>query len=259
MSAARSCRWLSRERELRSCLTGAGERRIGATAERFWPQWRGPYATGVSKHANPPTEWSETKNIRWKVEIPGRGSSSPVIWGDRLFVLSAVPIGVDGAGGARAARRRPAARPHRFVVLAIDRRTGKTIWERTAREEQPHEASHQDNGTYASSSAITDGQRVYAWFESQGMYVYDMDGTLLWSKDLGDKTMRNQFGEGSTPVLAGDRLVIVWDHLGGIVHRGARRRQRPRAVAPVRATRSTPGRRRSSSSRTDAGRRSCRE
>ena len=182
--------------------------------ERFWPQWRGPHATGVSTFANPPTEWSETKNIRWKVEIPGRGSSSPVIWGDRLFVLSAIPIGLEGAaahsprGGLRPRDR------YRFAVLAIDRRTGKTVWERTAREEQPHEASHQDNGTYASSSAITDGQRVYAWFESQGMYVYDMDGTLLWSKDLGDKIMRNQFGEGSTPVLSGDRLVIVWDHQG---------------------------------------------
>jgi outer membrane protein assembly factor BamB len=192
------------------------QRTVGATAaERFWPQWRGPDATGVSKTANPPTEWSETQNIRWKVEIPGRGSASPVVWSDRLFVLSAVPIGLDGSaahaprGGARPRDR------YRFVVLAIDRRTGKTIWQRTAREEQPHESTHQDNGTYASSSAITDGQRIYAWFESQGMYVYDMDGALLWSKDLGDKTMRNQFGEGSTPALAGDRLVIVWDHLGG--------------------------------------------
>ena len=184
-------------------------------AGQFWPQWRGPHATGVSHTANPPAEWSETKNIRWKVEIPGRGSSSPVVWGEKLFVLSAVPIGLDAAaahaprGGLRTRDR------YRFVVLAIDRRTGKTIWERTAREEQPHEATHQDNGTYASSSAITDGTRVYAWFESQGMYVYDMNGTLLWSRDLGDKTMRNQFGEGSTPVLAGDQLVIVWDHLGG--------------------------------------------
>jgi outer membrane protein assembly factor BamB len=186
-----------------------------AAADRFWPQWRGPFATGVSRSATPPAEWSETKNIRWKVEIPGRGSSSPVIWGDRMFVLSAVPTGLDAAAshaprGAVQPRDR-----YRFTVLAIDRRTGKTIWERTAREEQPHEATHGENGTYASSSAITDGRRVYAWFESQGMYVYDMDGAPLWSKDLGDKTMRNQFGEGSTPVLAGDRLVIVWDHLGG--------------------------------------------
>src|SRR5204863_5807590 len=69
---------------------------VAATAERFWAQWRGPYATGVSKFADPPTEWSETKNVRWKVEIPGRGSASPVIWGDRVFLLSAVPIGLDG-------------------------------------------------------------------------------------------------------------------------------------------------------------------
>jgi outer membrane protein assembly factor BamB len=184
-------------------------------SEKFWPQWRGPHATGASPSARPPLEWSETKNIRWKVELPGRGSSSPVIWGERMFVLSAVPIGVEGAashaprGGIRPRDR------YRFTVFAIDRRSGKTIWERVAREELPHEPTHSDNGTYASSSAITDGQRVYAWFESQGMYVYDMDGKLLWSKDLGDKTMRNQFGEGSTPVLSGDRLVIVWDHLGG--------------------------------------------
>jgi outer membrane protein assembly factor BamB len=184
------------------------------TPERFWPQWRGPYATGVSRTANPPLEWSETKNIRWKVELPGRGSASPVVWNDRLFVLSAVPIGVEGAaaheprGGLRPRDR------YRYVVLAIDRKTGKTVWERSVREELPHEMTHQDNGTYASSSAITDGQRVYAWFESQGMYVFDMDGKPLWQKDLGDKKMRNQFGEGSTPVLYRDRLFIVWDHQG---------------------------------------------
>ena len=184
-------------------------------AERFWPQWRGPYATGVSRHANPPIEWSETKNIRWKAEIPGRGSASPIVWGDRVFILTAIPLGVVGSDAHAPRGGLPQRDLHRFVVLALDRRTGKTIWERVAREERPHEASHQENGTYASSSAITDGRRVYAWFESQGMFVYDMDGTLLWQKDLGDKKMRNQFGEGSTPVLHGDRIVIVWDQQGG--------------------------------------------
>jgi outer membrane protein assembly factor BamB len=185
------------------------------TAERFWPQWRGPYATGVSKTADPPIEWSETKNIRWKVEIPGRGSASPIVWGDRVYVLSAVPAELTGAA-SHAPRGGVQPRDiHRFMVLAIDRRTGKVVWERTAREAQPHEASHQENGTYASSSAITDGRQVFAWFESQGMYAYDMDGKLIWEKDLGHKRMRNQFGEGSTPVLYGDRLVIVWDHIGG--------------------------------------------
>jgi outer membrane protein assembly factor BamB len=185
------------------------------TAEHFWPQWRGPYATGVSKYANPPTEWSETNNVRWKVEIPGRGSASPIVWGDRVFVLSAVPAGLTGEASHVPRGGVQPRDVHQFIVLAIDRRTGKVIWERTARELQPHEASHQQNGTYASSSAITDGQHVYAWFESQGMYVYDMDGKLIWEKDLGDKKMRNQFGEGSTPVLYGDRLVIVWDHIAG--------------------------------------------
>src|SRR6058998_1770713 len=102
------------------------------TGEAFWPQWRGPYATGVSKYADPPTEWSETKNIRWKVEIPGRGSASPIVWGDRVFVLSAVPAGLAGEA-SHAPRGGVQPRDvHRFIVLAIDRRTGKVIWERTA-------------------------------------------------------------------------------------------------------------------------------
>ena len=182
--------------------------------ERFWAQWRGPYASGVSRTAHPPLEWSETRNIRWKVELPGRGSATPIVWGDRLFVLSAVPIGVSGAAQHEPRGSLPARDRYRFVVLAIDRKSGKTIWERIAKEEQPHEATHGENGTYASSSAITDGQRVYAWFESRGMYAYDMDGALIWQKDLGKKRMRNQFGEGSTPVLYRDRLVIVFDHQG---------------------------------------------
>jgi outer membrane protein assembly factor BamB len=181
-------------------------------AERFWPQWRGPHATGVSTTATPPTEWSDTKNIRWKVEIPGRGSASPVIWGDRIFLLTAVPSGV--ALDASHAPRGNTPSPHKFLVLALDRATGKVVWERTAREEAPHESSHPENGTWASSSAITNGEIVIASFESRGLYAYDMSGTPLWQTDLGDKAMRNHFGEGSTPVLHGHTLIVVWDHTG---------------------------------------------
>ena len=184
-------------------------------AQRFWPQWRGPYANGISTTAKPPLEWSETKNIRWKVEIPGRGSSTPVIWGDRVFVTTAVPVGVTGE--AQHAPR-GALRPrgvHRFVVMALDRKTGKTVWEQVTNEAEPHERSHVDNGTWASSSAITDGESVFAYFESFGLYAYDLNGKLKWKKDLGDKRMRNEFGEGSTPALHGNTLVIVWDHLNG--------------------------------------------
>ena len=180
-------------------------------AEKYWPQWRGPHATGVAVNGNPPVEWSETKNIRWKVEIPGRGSSSPVVWGDRLFVLTAVPAGVDTAASHTPRGAIQPRAPHRFMVLAIDRRTGKTVWERTANEAIPHEPSHPDNGTWASASAITDGEHVIASFDSFGYYAYDMNGTLVWQKDLGDKRMRNEFGEGSSPALHGNHLVVVWD------------------------------------------------
>jgi len=103
---------------------------------------------------------------------------------------------------------------HRYIVLAIDRRTGRVMWERTAREERPREPSMKD-GTWASSSAITDGERVYAFFESSGLYTYDMAGNLLWQKHFGEKKMYADVGEsGSTPVLHGNYLVIAWDHQG---------------------------------------------
>jgi outer membrane protein assembly factor BamB len=185
-----------------------------ATSEKYWPQWRGPHATGVSKTADPPVEWSESKNVRWKVEIPGRGSASPVVWGDKVFILSAVPVGVDLAASHQARGGTRPAIPHKFVVMALDRKTGKVVWEKTARETTPHEGAHQQFGTYASSSAFTDGERVYAFFDSFGLYAYDMNGKLLWEKDLGDKKMRNEFGEGQTPVLHGNKIVVQWDHQG---------------------------------------------
>jgi outer membrane protein assembly factor BamB len=172
--------------------------------EKFWPQWRGPHASGVSRSANPPTEWSETKNIRWKTELPGRGASTPVVWGDRVYVSTAVPI---SGTGQRA--------QHRFLVMAFNRKDGKIVWQHTAREDAPHEGTHQEFGTMASASAVTDGQHVIASFESRGFYAFDMNGKLVWEKDLGDKKMRNEFGEGSSPALYKDKLFVVWDHQGG--------------------------------------------
>jgi len=177
-----------------------------SSAGRYWAQWRGPEATGVSRTATPPIEWSETKNVRWKVEIPGRGSASPIVWGDRVYVLTAV-----SADGTR--RALPGV-SHKFTVIAIDRKSGKTAWQHVAREEAPHEATHPDNGTFASSSAVTDGEHLIANFESRGLYAYDMTGKPVWQKDLGDKKMRNTFGEGTTPVLFGRYLVHTWDHQG---------------------------------------------
>jgi outer membrane protein assembly factor BamB len=186
-----------------------------APGDRFWPLWRGPKADGVSNSANPPTAWSETKNVRWKVEIPGRGSSSPIVWGDRVYVLTAVPAVKDGSDPHAPRGGLQGRGVHRYVVMALDRKSGKVVWQQTARESEPHEASHNDNGTWASSSALTDGEHVIAPFESEGIYAYDMSGKLVWQKDLGDKFMRNTFGEGSTPVLHKDRLFYVWDHQKG--------------------------------------------
>ena len=194
---------------LAGVLTSADE-----AADRNWPQWRGPRATGVAPHADPPTEWSETKNVSWKVEIPGRGSSSPVIWDDQVFLTTAIPSGTSGSTSREPRGGVKPRDPHRFVVIAIDRATGKTHWERVVREETPHEATHQDNGTWASSSAVTDGQHVIASFESRGIYAYDLKGNPTWHVDLGDKRMRNEFGEGSTPALHRNHLVLVWDHQG---------------------------------------------
>jgi len=187
---------------------------LAQTDDAHWPQWRGPLANGFAPDATPPLEWSETTHVRWKVAIPGRSSSTPVVWGNRLYLSTAIPVGVTGDDQhePRGGLRSPGV--HRFVVMAIDRETGRTVWQRVAREQVPHEGTHNDNGTWASGSPITDGERVYAYFESFGLYAYDTDGSLVWEVDLGDKRMRNEFGEGSTPALHGNTLVVVWDHRG---------------------------------------------
>ena len=220
-------------------------------ADRYWGQWRGPEANGVARHADPPLTWSETEHVAWKVEVPGRGSASPIVWGDKVFLLTAVPVGDPvpltapdaspgrrsaevsprgaparrerrGGGGGRGNRRSRGGprgvqevRAHRFTVLAFDRETGDVVWERVAREALPHEGYQQPNGSYAAGSAVTDGERLYAFFGSWGLYAYDLDGELLWEVDLGDRFMRNAFGEGTTPALHGDTLVVTWDHIGG--------------------------------------------
>lgn len=175
-----------------------------ANGASYWPAWRGPHGTGVSTTAKPPLEWSESKNVRWKVEIPGRGASTPIVWGDRVYVLTAVPA--DPAAGMKGVQT--------YNVMALNRKDGSIAWQHTARKEAPHEGTHNQFGTMASPSAVTDGEHIIASFESRGIYAYDMNGTPVWQIDLGDKQMRNEFGEGSTPALYKDKLFVVWDHQG---------------------------------------------
>jgi len=208
-------------------LVPAGAASAGDQADTYWPQWRGPLQTGAAPDAQPPLEWSETKNVAWKVEIPGKGSATPVVWGDRIFVLTAIPTEARGAAPpapepeppSEASGRRRGPRGvtpefvQQFAILAISRKDGKVVWQRALHEELPHEGTHQ-TGTWASSSAITDGKRVYAFFGSRGLYALDMNGELLWEKDLGEMTIKLAFGEGSSPALHDDRLVVNWDHEG---------------------------------------------
>ena len=155
--------------------------------ERYWPQWRGPVANGVAPHANPPLSWSETENVNWKIEIPGKGSATPIIWEDRIFVLSAVPTGKKMPRAAAAAKDSPKESPdevQQYTVLAIRRDDGSLLWKRVVREAIPHEGTHATNN-WAACSPVTDGERVYAFFGSQGLYCLSLDGEMIWQKDLG--------------------------------------------------------------------------
>ena len=206
-------------------------------SEKYWPQWRGPTATGVAPHGNPPVTWSESENIRWKVEVPGIGHATPIVWGDSVYVQTAVKTARKASPEEVAKQPQPAPRRgssrrgrrprrggnwmgttqptdvYKFILLAIDRRMGKTAWQRTLREELPHERLHRD-ASQASNSPITDGKHVFAYFGSRGLYCLDMQGKVIWGKRLGKMVTRNSFGEGSSPALHGDTIVLTWDHEG---------------------------------------------
>ena len=310
----------------------------GTVTAENWPTWRGPAANGVAPGGNPPTEFSESKNVQWKIKVPGSGSSTPVIWGDQVLVITAEKTGKkvaaaaggesrgrgqgaerrqrpegerpegrgrgeqgsrggdrprpdgdrgsrggerprpdgerserggqsgfgggsfnreefikrfdkdgDGElndaerdamrdelrqqfGGGRGGERSPRSgrssrgrggfggggkptEEYRYVLMSLDRNTGKENWRRVAATQVPHEGHHRDHG-YASGSPVTDGEHIIVSFGSRGLYCYDMKGKLQWKKDFGDMRMRNSFGEGTSPALHGDTVVLLWDHEG---------------------------------------------
>ncbi len=227
MIALRSChgqnaaqRW---QRSLLNCLLlgiAACWPILGSAVEPAssnWPQWRGPLATGVAPTGNPPTEWSETKNIRWKTPLPGKGHSTPVIWGNRIFVTTAIPSGpavkahFSGAPGAH--DNSAITHHHEYVVMALDRLTGKILWKQAVSKQLPHEGGH-NTASLASHSPVTDGKRIYASFGSQGIHAFSLDGKPLWKSNLGKMQTKHGHGEGSSPTLFGNTLVVNWDHEG---------------------------------------------
>jgi outer membrane protein assembly factor BamB len=206
-------------------MAGAASGQVVADGQQSgWLQWRGPLATGVAPGANPPVEWAENKNIRWKAAIPGRGLSSPIILKDRIFLTTTIEtakeVGEEKVKAVEAEtpefHRSGARMPRKvlqFVVMALKRSDGSVLWQRTVCEAAPHAATHAD-GSWASGSPVTDGELVYAYFGSYGLYALDMDGKIKWQKRFGLFKMKANFGEGTSPALCQDLLILNQDQEG---------------------------------------------
>jgi outer membrane protein assembly factor BamB len=192
-----------------------------AADPRSWPSFRGPSASGIAEGMHLPDRWDGTtgENILWRTPIPGLAHSSPIVWGDRIFVTTAVSSlpsasfkpGLYGDGDASADRS-----TQRWTIIAIDKKTGKTVWERVAYEGEPLNKRHMKS-TYASATPATDGRIVVAWFGSQGVYAYDVNGNFRWKMDLGRVNMgaydipSYEWGPASSPIIWGDLVFIQCD------------------------------------------------
>ncbi len=186
-----------------------------------WPQFRGPHATGITGNQDLPLNWDVAKgtNILWKTPIPGLGHSSPVVWGGRVFVTTAVGEGPEPTlkvGRYGESPENPEKFIHHFRVYCLDRESGEILWARTAISAVPQVARHVKS-SHANSSPATDGKRVVVFFGSEGLYAYDMDGNLLWKKDLGYLDAgafdlpEVQWGFGSSPVIHKDKVIVLCD------------------------------------------------
>ncbi|MEM9412872.1 MAG: PQQ-binding-like beta-propeller repeat protein [Planctomycetota bacterium] len=182
-----------------------------------WRQWRGPLMTGEAPNEKPPTKWSETENVKWKTAIAGLGHSSPVVTGDFIFLTYAKPVGKpfpprpDTAPGAH--DNKLVDSRYEFFGVAVSKKSGKPLWERKLHSAIPHEGAHL-SASLASASPVTDGEKVWFFFGSYGLYCLDLDGKLIWDKSLGRMNSKHGHGEGATPVLYQNKLAINWDHEG---------------------------------------------
>ena len=184
-----------------------------------WPQWRGTGSNGISSERGVPVEWSPVKNIAWKTPIPGRGRSSPIVWGDRIFLTTDIEAG-PAAGNkppVHVLNGTPFRHPdsigadvrHKLELICLDRKTGKVVWQRTAFEGAVFDERHKV-GSYAAPTPVTDGRAIYAYFGSEGLFAYDWNGKLLWKFDPG-KIHTIGMGPGTSPVLAGELLILQCD------------------------------------------------
>lgn len=176
-----------------------------------WPHWRGPQADGVAIDAQPPLNWSSESNVAWVAELPGEGTSTPIVWGDRIFITAAIRTDqkVDSPKDPRALTTPPGF-VYRFEVLCLSRIDGSLIWQKTAVAQAPHEGIHPSH-TYASGSPTTDGKNLFVSFGSRGNFCFTMDGELVWKRDFGEMRTRKGWGEATTPVVFDGKLIITQD------------------------------------------------
>jgi outer membrane protein assembly factor BamB len=186
-----------------------------------WTQFRGSDGSGVTKEGQIPAEWGNDKNIQWKATLPGYGWSSPIVWGDKVFVTAAVadkqkkPSGGFGGGGGggfgKGGNARPPDTVYKWEVHCLNAADGKLLWKQTAAEQKPTISIHGSN-TYATETPVTDGERIYAYFGMTGVFCYDFSGKLLWKAELGSYRMAMSYGTGSSRVLDDGRLFIQCDN-----------------------------------------------
>lgn len=204
-----------------------------------WPRFRGPGGSGLADGVTLPEKWSRTDNVVWSAEIPGRGWSSPIVWGRRVFLTSAISLGEfkeptpgiygndyfaeltrQGLSPREAGKRvrlrdtetqGEASKGIRWMVYCLDAESGEVLWEREAARGVPFGGRHRKN-TYASETPVTDGERVYAYFGNVGLFCYSMDGELLWNRRWDSRRIYLDFGTASSPVLHEERLYIVNDN-----------------------------------------------
>ncbi|MEX2114812.1 MAG: PQQ-binding-like beta-propeller repeat protein [Pirellulales bacterium] len=188
---------------------------LPCSAQNNWPQLRGADSMGFVPGVKLPDHWSTTENIAWKTDLPGRGWSSPIVWGDKIFVTTCVNSGDTEEikkglyfGGERP---KPSDDPHSWKVICLDLNTGSIVWDQTAHEGVPATPIHLKN-SYASETPVTDGERVYAYFGNVGVFCYSLDGKLLWEKKLEPKKMRFGWGTATSPVVYEGKLFIVNDN-----------------------------------------------
>ena len=189
-----------------------------------WPQFRGTQGGVAADHPSLPDTWSATQNIVWKLDVPGYAWSSPIVWGDHIFITSAINTSGEAAmrpvsdylslalGGQMTLKDITAPKEvHRWMVYDIDFATGKIRWERQVQALAPIESRHQKN-SYASETPVTDGERVYAYFGSAGLFAFNLNGTPAWSKPMETRKTKTGWGSAASPAIYKDRVIIVNDN-----------------------------------------------